>query len=205
LEKEMAAPSEGFQLTLYATPPLLFGESKKEFDALTAALAEEMRPGGMVERIFIGDIVGLTWEIRRLTRCKAALVNTAFRDALFEVVYKLKGEPDTGTPEADWVDAVVADFAKPAARKKILQLLAEFGLDFDAVQAEAIRSSFSELDVLDRMLSVLESRRHRALRSLEDYKGCLRAKEVREASSRIIEADVIQLGSPRRDGFDRAE
>jgi hypothetical protein len=44
-----------------------------------------------------------------------------------------------------------------------LQLLAEFRLDEFAIEAEAIRSVFSALEVLDRMLTFLESRCNKAL------------------------------------------
>ena len=84
-------------------------------------------------------------------------------------------------------------FSKPEARKEVLQLLAEFRLDEFAIEAEAIRSVFSELEVLDRMLTLLESRRNKALRSIADYRDGF-AKQVREVSNRVIEADpVIQL------------
>jgi hypothetical protein len=98
------------------------------------------------------------------------------------------------TPEREWYEAVVVDwFSKPEARKGVLELLAEFRLDEFAIEAEAIRSVFSELEVLDRMLTLQESRRNKALRSIADYRFGF-AKQVREVSNRVIEADpVIQL------------
>jgi len=99
-----------------------------------------------------------------------------------------------GTPEWDQVEAVALDwFSKPEARTEVSELLAEVGLDESAIEAEAIRSVFSELEVLDRMLTLLESRRNKALRSIADYRDGF-AKQVREVSNRVIEADpVIQL------------
>ena len=161
---------------------------------LNAALMEEIKPRGIIERIYVADIAALVWEILRLRRCKVAIVNTAFKDALSEIVYRLADEPEVGTPEREWYDAVVLDwFSKPKARKEVLQLLAKFRLDEFAIEAEAIRSVFSELEVLDRMLTLLESRRNKALRSIADYRDGF-AKQVREVSNRVIEADpVIQL------------
>jgi hypothetical protein len=84
-------------------------------------------------------------------------------------------------------------FSKPEARKEVLQLLADFRLDELAIEAEAIRSVFSELEVLDKMLTLQESRRNKALRSIADYRDGF-VKQVREVSNRVIEADaVIQL------------
>jgi hypothetical protein len=45
-----------------------------------------------------------------------------------------------------------------------------------------------DLEVLDRMLTLLESRRNKALHSIADYRDGL-AKQVREVSNRVIEAD----------------
>jgi hypothetical protein len=91
-------------------------------------------------------------------------------------------------------NTIVVDwFSKPKARKEVLQLLSRFRLDEFAIEAEAIRSVFSELEVLDRMLTLQESRRNKALRSIADYRDGF-AKQLREVSNRIIEADpVIQL------------
>jgi hypothetical protein len=99
-----------------------------------------------------------------------------------------------GSPDREWFEAIILDwFSKPEARKEVLELLAEFRLDEFAIEAEAIRSVFSELEVLDKMLTLLESRRNKALRSIADYRNDF-AKQVREISNRVIEADpVIQL------------
>ncbi len=122
------------------------------------------------------------------------IVNTAFKNALSKIVDRLTGEPDMWGSERNRVDALVRDwFSKPKARKEVLQLLAEFRLDEFAIEAEAIRSVFSELEVLDKMLTLLESRRNKALRSIADYRNDF-VKQLREVSNRVIEADpVIQL------------
>ena len=53
-----------------------------------------------------------------------------------------------GTPKREWVDAVTNDwFSKPEARKEVLQLLKQFQLDESAIEAEAIRISFSEVEM----------------------------------------------------------
>jgi hypothetical protein len=99
-----------------------------------------------------------------------------------------------GSPDREWFEAIVFDwFSKPEARNEVLQLLADYRLDEFAIEAEAIRSVFSELEVLDKMLTLQESRRNKALRSIADYRDGF-AKQVREVSNRVIEAEpVIQL------------
>jgi hypothetical protein len=189
----MTRSSDGIELTLFSKPQLLITESAEDFAALNAALMEEIKPRGTIERLYVDDITALVWEILRLRRCKAGIVNTAFKKALSDIIYRLE-EPKMCTPKWFWYEAIVRDwFSKPEARKEVLQLLAEFHLDEYAIEAEAIRSVFSDLEALDRSLTLLESRRNKALRSIADYRNDF-AKQLREVSNRVIEADsVIQL------------
>ena len=185
------APSDGIELTLFSKPQLLITESAEDYAALSAALMEEIKPHGIIERLYVADIAALVWEILRLRRCKAVIVNTAFKNGLYKIVYRLAGEPEMDTPERQWYEDIIIDwFSKPEARKEVLQLLAKFHLDEFAIEAEAIRSVFSDLEVLDRMLTLLESRRNKALRSIADYRDGF-ARQVRDASTRVIEAGAL--------------
>ena len=90
------------------------------------------------------------------------------------IVDRLLDHPAMGTAERKWVDAVSRDwFSKPTARKEVLELLDKFHLDELAIEAEAIRNEFSELEMLDRMLTILELRLNKALRSIADYRTAL--------------------------------
>jgi hypothetical protein len=190
----MTRSSDRIEPTLFSKPQLLITESAEDFASLSTDLTEEIKPRGIVERMYVADIASLVWEILRLRRCKAVIVNIAFKDAVSWTVYRLAGEPDMGTPEREWVDAVVIDwFSKPKARKEVLQLLEQFDLDEFAIEAEAMRRVFEDLQLLDNMLTSLESRLNRAFRSIADYRDGF-AKQVREVSNRLIEADpVVQL------------
>jgi len=188
------AGSQSVELQLLSKTPVLITESANDFSALHAALIQEIKPRGIVEQIYVADISALVFEILRLRRCKNAVINTAFKEALEEIVPDLAGRPEDEADKSEWVDAILADwFTKPEARKEVLKLLKQFGLDESAIEAEAIRSRFSELEALDRMLTLLESRRNKAFRSIKDYRSSF-AEELREVSNRLIETDpVIQL------------
>jgi hypothetical protein len=183
----MARPSDSKELTLFAKPPLLITESAEDFASLSAALAQEIKPRGIVERMYVAEIAALVWEILRFRRCKAAIVNAAFKGALEDLLSRLIGTPDWGALRElveDW-------FSKSEAKKEVSELLAQYHLDESAIEAEAIRSRSEELEVLDRMLTSLESRRNKALRCIADYQDRLK---VREASDRVIEGKaVVQL------------
>jgi hypothetical protein len=102
--------------------------------------------------------------------------------------------PDGGTPEREARNALILEwFSNPKAKKEVSELLAEYHLDESAIEAEAIRSVFQDLAMLDNMLTSLESRRNKALRCIADYQDRF-AKQVREVSNRVIEGKaVVQL------------
>jgi hypothetical protein len=100
----MAGRSQSIACQVLSNPPLLITESSDDFAALAEALTQELQPRGIVERIYVDDIAALVWEIRRLRRAKNVIVNTAFKDALSELVYRLAGEPEVGTAKREWVD-----------------------------------------------------------------------------------------------------
>ena len=93
----MTRSSDSIELTLFSKPQLLITESAEDFAALDAALMEEIKPRGIIERLYVADIAALVWEILRLRRCKVAIVNIAFKNALSEIVYRLADEPEMDT------------------------------------------------------------------------------------------------------------
>jgi|SRR5215475_1286042 hypothetical protein len=63
-------------------------------------------------------------------------------------------------------------------------------LDESAIEAEAIRRSSSDLELLDGMLTSLESRRNKALGCVAEYRESL-AHQLRESADRIIDGKGI--------------
>ena len=189
----MTDPTHAFELQLFSKPPLLVSESKDDFADFAAALTEEIAPRGIVERIFLRDFAAIEWDILRYRRCKIAIVNTAFRGALQKTVWQLAGHPQSGTPEREWVEQVCFDwFEKPKARKDVLKLLQQYRLDVSAIEAKAIAKNLAELEILDRMLTVLEARRDRILRAIADYRKSF-AEQLQDVSKQLIEADIPQV------------
>ena len=81
------------ELALLPTSPLLITESADEFSQLRGAFNDEMKPRGIIEHMFVADITHLTWEIMRLRRCKAGIINSAFRVALANLLGQLIRRP----------------------------------------------------------------------------------------------------------------
>ncbi len=185
------------QLALLPVSPLLMTESEAEFDRVRDAFDQELKPRGIIDQMYVADIAYLSWEILRLRRCKAGIINSAFRPAVDNLAAQLEGDPRGSTFIREGMAQSLGRswFAGPAAKKQVLEFFSKFQLDESAIEAEAIRSSAGDLERLDRLLASLESRRNRALRCIADYRGGF-ARQLRESSDRIIDGKVLALEKP---------
>jgi len=180
------------ELTLLPKSPLLITESAEEFDALRDAFERAIKPQGIIEQMYVHDISSIVWEILRLLRCKAVIINSAFRSALEHLLVQLLKQP--GQFESDVRDEaqelVDAWFTDKGAKKQVSEILSQFNLDESAIEAEAIRKSSADLELLDRMLSSLESRRNKALGCVAEYRASL-AHQLRESADRVIDGKGV--------------
>jgi hypothetical protein len=79
---------------------------------------------------------------------------------------------------------------------EVAEILRRFHLDESAIEAQAIKRLASELEIVDKRLMSLETRRNRAIRNIAEYRESF-ARKVRESSGRIIDADsVVRLENP---------
>jgi hypothetical protein len=189
------------EIALLPKQRVLITESTAEFDAVRRALEQEIRPRGIIERMYVNDISSIVWEILRLRRCKTAFVNIGFRAALENLLSQLLKRPDDfHSSVRDQAEALALSwFTDTEARARVSVLLDQFGLEEFAIEAEAIRRSLSELESIERLLSSLESRRNKALRCIGQYREGL-GRQLREASDRMIEAeDVPQIEDSSRE------
>jgi hypothetical protein len=167
-------------------PALLMTESKEDYQVLQVSLEREILPRNFVESMYVADIAALTWDILRLRRCKAGIINNAFNEALQNLLRPLFSMFD-----ADAADNLARRwFTDPKAKKGSAQLLRKVCLDEFAIEAEAVRMSSSDLELLDRMLSAYESRRNKALRGIDDYRVGF-AKQVRDSSDRVLQENEV--------------
>jgi hypothetical protein len=186
------------ELALLPKLPLLITESAEEFDALRDAFEQEIKPRGIIEQMYVHDISSIVWEILRLRRCKLVIINSAFRNALQDLLKQLLRQPGQYEYHVeDEAEALAhAWFTDQEAKKQVSEILSRFGLDESAIEAEAIRKSSADLELLERMLSSLESRRDKALGCVAEYRASL-AHQLRQSSDRIIDGkDVLRLEDP---------
>ena len=180
------------ELTLLLKSPLLITESADEFDALSDAFEREIKPQGIIEQMYVHDISSIVWEILRLRRCKVVIINSAFRSALQNLLKQLLRQPGQYEYEVHDEAQPLAQawFTDQEAKKQVSELLSRFDLDESAIEAEAIRRSSSDLELLDRMLTSLESRRNKALGCVAEYRASL-AHQLRESADRIIDGKGV--------------
>ena len=186
------------ELALLPKLPLLITESADEFDALREAFEQEIKPRGIIEQMYMHDICCIVWEILRLRRCKVVIINSAFRSALEHLLVQLLKEPGQYNYDVEDEAETLAHgwFADQEAKKQVSEILSRFDLDEAAIEAEAIRRSSPDLELLERMLTSLESRRNKAFGCVAEYRASL-AHQLRESADRIIDGkDVLQLEHP---------
>jgi hypothetical protein len=185
------------EAALLPAPPLLVTEAEDQFAAIQTALDQEIKPRGIIEKIYLQDMTVLVWEVWRLRRCKVAIINWEFRAALATLLTRLLSEPGADPIRIDDEAAALAEawFTDTAAKERVAELLRASQLDESAVEAEAIRRLAADLERLDRMIASAESRRNKALRSIAEYRGGL-AQLLREAGDRIIDSKTLALEGP---------
>jgi hypothetical protein len=118
----------------------------------------------------------------------------ALQPALKVLLTQFLRENDYADFVEDNADDIARKWFTDQRIKKILsELLGQFQLDESAIEAEAIRRSSADLELIDRMLASLESRRNKALRCIGEYRDSL-ARQLRESTDRIIDGkDVLRL------------
>src|SRR5262247_207250 len=180
------------ELTLLPKSPLLITESADEFDALRDAFEREIKPRGIIEQMYVHDFSSIVWEILRLRRCKVVIINSAFRSALEHLLVQLLKRPGQYDHEVERKAQALAQswFTDQEAKKQVSEILARFDLDESAIEAEAIRRSSSDLELLDGMLTSLESRRNKTLGCVAEYRASL-AHQLRESTDRIIDGKGV--------------
>lgn len=179
--------SDGF--APLAPPPLLISKSAEEYAALLVALRKEIQPTGVIEQLYLEDMAAIVWEIQRLRRCKAGIVNNAYRAALQSLLQRLLLNPellDQITSEGEAAELAERWFKNQKGKEKVLTLLNHYNLDETAIEAEAVRQSWSDLELVERMLMLQRSRLDKTLGCVADYRDNL-ATRMRQGSDQILE------------------
>ena len=184
------------ELALLPKLPLLITESADEFGALCDAFDREIKPRGIIEQMYVHDICSIVWEILRLRRCKVVIINSTFRTALEHLLTQFLKKPSQYDYQVEGEAQLLRNHGSPIKRlkKQVSETLSRFDLDEAAIEAEAIRRSSSDLELLDRMLTSLELRRNKAFGCVAEYRASL-AHQLRRARTASLMARMFSNSS----------
>jgi len=176
------------------TSPLLSTESAEDFDRVYDAFIQQIKPRGIIDHMHVLDIAEQTWELLRIRRCKAGILNLALLAARKHVFQHLLVKNGYDYVQAEKLAEDVARrwSTNQAVRKWGERLLRQFQLDESAIEGEAYKKSAEDLEVLDKLESSTESRRNKARRCIAEYRSNL-AEQLEQASDHIIEGEVLAL------------
>ena len=182
-EKPIKPPKE--LKKFFDDPPLVGDERREDYENLFATLAMTVKPADAIEWMYLGDVVNLTWEIRRMRRIKAGMINSSLEKSrthrLRTAAYLEELSEDEELTEAEEEEEEEeegeAESEDPAA------LLAE---------AYCYSSNtFGYIDAIDRQTASAEMRRNSALRELAWHSEA-RARKLDKASREIIDGEFSE-------------
>ena len=172
---------------------LLPGECAAEYDGLLASIVAAVKPADAIEAIWTKDVVDKIWEVNRLQRFKARLLE-AGREQALETILRDALPMDPGDIGAGYLDTprVAAGWAtgKTQDVKQVGKFLQRRGLDAETITATSLVRNLSEIERIERMIGSAEARRDAVLRDLE------RRRESIARRLRRVAEDVQEFGSP---------
>ncbi len=179
-----------------ALPPLLPGENKVDFLALTKNLVAAAEPEDAIEEILVRDVIDLSWEIRRLRQAKAGLLTVSFGAALKLVMETIGlGYSERESLSKRWMAG------EKEAQQTVHKALYEANLSEEDVTAQTMEIKLDSYERLDRMLASAEARRNNALREIDRHRETLgvatrRAlEEAEDAAFTDVETGVVHPSS----------
>jgi hypothetical protein len=176
---------------------LLCGESRREYDEICKSLILSIGPQNHLEWLLLKQVLDLYWEILRLSKAKAALINMSWNEALrqsFESI--LPGDEDERRLAAQaHVDGWYTDLQNQESGRK---LLLKHGIDTDDITAQAMTLRLPEIEIVDRLLEKKRVVQMATLREIEHYRlagtwngGKSLQQTVDEGLSSIIPAPPV--------------
>jgi hypothetical protein len=178
---------------LFGEPPVLWTENREAYERLWSELVIENEPRKIREWLWVRDLADLTWEILRLRRFTADVLNVSSRQALLATLEAVL-PPEDGIFETGHVYKAEALAEKwyngQNGRARVVAALAKYGLKPESAAGQAFVLCGDELEKIQRMLASAESRRNAVMRELQVYRESSLSKKAR---NEIIDAEPAKL------------
>ena len=179
-------PSRLAALPFLGPPALVAGEQPAAYDEFLARVSGALKPGDILEEIWVREIVDLVWEAFRLRRAKANLLTECAREGVRTTLWKSVG-PDAEQVTRKW------GARDEAAHRVVDAALAAEGHTLESAAARKLsHQEVGKIERLDRMITTAELRRHLALRELERHRAAL-AQQLQRAIADAEEAEDAEL------------
>lgn len=180
--------------------PLQKSEKIEDYAKLTRSLAAEIQPANQLEWRFLKDLIDAVWESQRLRRVRIALLETAQRDVVEQLLKEsLSTDLDDTIKAVEMITgARTKAFAwatDSVAKAKIDDYLAKQGYSPDEILARGYQCQASALEHLERLIVSAEARKLQALANFSHYGRAFLLK-IKQVTGEIIEADFKEL--PKR-------
>jgi hypothetical protein len=179
------APPAGIA-ELYGRPPLAAGEDPDAYVTWLRRVALTIRPADPFEWVLIKDYVDIAWEIVRLRRGKAAMLDRARASNLEAFVRNTGGYHLEKQLKENRANA-------PA-------VLAQMEMTEQTFAAAAMCYILDDLEQADRIIAAAEERRNAALKQIAQHREDL-AVRLRKSSADIVDAEFedirsVEVGAP---------
>jgi hypothetical protein len=183
-------PARGRADLSYLGPPaLLAGEDADGYDALLTRITSTLAPRGALEEVLTRDVVDLTWEIFRLRRFKAALMQANAYKGIEDV---LAPREALLAGRSSWETARQWACGERAARDSVSGVLQRSGLTMDVARAQTFARFLDDFEQIDDMTTTAERRRDAMLHQLERHRASY-AKPLRRALDDAEEAEFTEI------------
>lgn len=177
---------------LLGPPPLLPNESRADYEGLKARLKAKIAPRDVLEEIWLRDILDLQWEVLRMRRLKALLLNNNSPAGLDSLLYRRVTHQTRQTLVEAW------GRGDKAAIQEIVEILHQRGLSMDDVDSHTLLKTLEPLERIDRMVTQAEGRRNNALREIERSRESAARRlqtALSEEDGRLISNEALEQSS----------
>jgi hypothetical protein len=210
---EIAAPTVPGpveRLALFGPPPLIEGEDAAAYDRLHARIFAAVKSLDVIDEMLTADVVYSEWEVLRWRRLKSSLIQARGRKVLQNFLEPIRKDwiQDEPFPRSrlDMIreDQATKELVQAYARREpqavtlVHKLLTDAGASMDGLMAEALAENLDDIERIDRLTSIAESRRNASLHEIERRRAVLgetlrrSVQEIEDGEFEVIETTPAQ-------------
>jgi hypothetical protein len=155
-------------------------------------LKKEIKPKSTIERFYVEDLANILCNTWHLRQHKNSILRYEMHSALRTILDHIVDSSDEPSiKHAVGKKLAAGCYRNKKDRAQVTDMLARFNLNENNIEAEAWRRASAILDLIERQLTSLESRRDKTLVALVNFRDdlALRLKGLKQTVQRITDAD----------------